>query len=40
MYRALLSFGERLGRDERGAVLPMFTAAIVTLLRAPRRLRR
>ena len=32
MYRALLSFGERLRRDERGAVLPMFTVAVVSLL--------
>ncbi len=32
MYRALLSVGERLCRDERGAVLPLFTVAVVTLL--------
>lgn len=32
MYRARLSVGERLLRDERGAVLPMFTVAIVSLL--------
>jgi Flp pilus assembly protein TadG len=32
MYRALLSVGRRLRRDERGAVLPMFTAAVVSLL--------
>ena len=32
MYRALLSVGQQLRRDERGAVLPMFTVAIVTLL--------
>jgi Flp pilus assembly protein TadG len=32
MYRALLSVGRRLCRDERGAVLPMFTVAVVSLL--------
>jgi Flp pilus assembly protein TadG len=32
MYRALVSAGRRLIRDERGAVLPMFTVAVVSLL--------
>lgn len=32
MYRVLLSVGERLCRDERGAVLPMFTLAMLSML--------
>jgi Flp pilus assembly protein TadG len=32
MYRALLSVGERLRRDERGAVLPIFTVAMLSML--------
>ncbi len=32
MYRVLLSVGGRLRRDERGAVLPLFTVALLSLL--------
>ncbi len=32
MYRVLLSAGRRLRRDERGAVLPLFAVAMVSLL--------
>lgn len=32
MYRALVAVADRLRRDERGAVLPMFTVALLALL--------
>jgi len=32
MYRALMSIGERLRRDEHGAVLPLFTVAMISML--------